>query len=238
MRASNIKVVGFFGQSGAGKTTTIRNVSTVIDGKLVLPNTGIIRYLFQKNDYYVSPAELLARYESDIAKLKGQEKNAKIDEVYEKYVRSQLQLLNDFSTEVFLFCREPAAKESILLVDRSPIDFYVLTLCGIDWLKKALGRGPNATVKHFIELTRKTAEINTKNFFDAIIVTYPWETQTDRALIDGVRDQYLSPEYVGKNWYGKMNDIKLTNTKVFSIQGSVIDLIERAKLVESYIGEI
>lgn len=235
-RNKNLKVVGFFGQSGAGKTTIIRNVRSPINGNVITQNTGIIRYLFQKNDYYLNPVELLKKNLPLLADMKKNEKNAKIDEIYEKYIRSQLQLLNDFSTEVYIATQEEYYQPTVMLIDRSPIDFYALTVCGIEYLRKELGRPLNDHCKKFIELTRKTAEVNSKNFFDAIIVTQPWkETNINKELADGVRDQYLTDFYIGDNWYGRIKDIQLTNSKVFSIESSITDLSRRAEIVEAHL---
>ena len=235
----NLQIVGFFGQSGAGKTTIIRNITPKVNGKMVLQNTGIIRYLFQKNDYYTNPIELYKKNEPLISEMKPNEKAAKIDETYEKYIRSQFQLLNDFSTEVFLSYREKCVNKSILLVDRSPLDFYALTVSGLEFLKSKLNRKLNTQCKLLLDLLKKTAELNTKNFFDAIIITKPWQeiAKVDE-LEDGVRDQYLSEWYVGDNWYNTMDDISIDGVKQFVIGENIKNLKSRAELVELYISEI
>ena len=236
----NLKIVGFFGQSGAGKTTIIRNVRTPINGQRIAQNTGIIRYLFQKNsNSYTNPVELLRKYSKELEEMKPTEKRAKIDEIYEKYVRSQLQLLNDFSTEVFLATQYTYTTPTILLIDRSPVDFYALTICGLNYLKDKLGRPFNDQCKMFVEFTRKTAEINTQNFFDAITITNPWKaSDINKELNDGVRDQYLTEFYTEKNWYGNLDDIDTTSVKLFSIDGSVTDLNRRAEIVETQLVEV
>ena len=235
----NLQIVGFFGQSGAGKTTIIRNTMPVVNGKTVLQNTGIIRYLFQKNDYYTNPIDLFKKNEMIINDAKPQEKIAKIDEIYEKYIRSQFQLLNDFSTEVFLASRDKYATKSILLVDRSPLDFYALTIGGLSFLKSKLNRKLNPQCKVLLDLLKKTAETNTKNFFDAIIVTKPWQDipKVDE-LEDGVRDQYLSEWYVGDNWYNTLSDVSIGDVKQFEIAENIKNLKSRAELAELYISEI
>lgn len=235
----NLQVIGFFGQSGAGKTTIIRNISPKVNDKMILQNTGIIRYLFQKNDYYTNPVELYKKNEQAISEMKSQEKALKIDEIYEKYIRSQFQLLNDFSTEVFLSYREKYATKSVLMVDRSPIDFYALTVAGLEFLKSKLNRKLNNQCKLLLDLLRKTAETNTKNFFDAIIVTKPWQ-EIDKVddLEDGVRDQYLSEWYVGDNWYNTIKDVSLGDVKQFEIGENIKNLKSRAELVELYVTRI
>jgi len=236
---NKVKVVGFFGQSGAGKTTIIRNVKSPINGNLVMQNTGIIRYLFQRNDNYTSPVELLQKYSHDLKVMKPVEKSAKIDEIYEKYIRSQFQLLNDFSTEVYLGTRDDNNnKNSFLLIDRSPIDFYTLTVCGVNYLKEQLGKKHNEQCQRLIELVRTTAENNTRNFFDVIMVTEPWKAEGGREFRDGVRDQYLGEHYAGENWYKCANDINLEGIPQFIIEEKVTDLYKRAEIVEMYLREV
>jgi hypothetical protein len=232
----NLQVVGFFGQSGAGKTTIIRNVTTPVNGKIILQNTGIIRYLFQKNDYYVNAVDLYTRIESTLSEMKPQEKNSKIDETYEKYIRSQFQLLNDFSTEIFLAYRENYVDKSILLVDRSPIDFYAITIGGLTFLQSKLNKPLSAHSALLLDLLKKTAETNTKNFFDAVIVTKPWQIiEKMSELEDGIRDQYLSEWYTGENWYSRLDDVNIDGVKTFEISESVKNLKSRAELVELYV---
>ena len=238
-KSDKVKIVGFFGQSGAGKTTIIRNVKGPINGNLVMQNTGIIRYLFQRNDSYTSPVELLQKYKDDLANMKPNEKSAKIDEIYEKYIRSQFQLLNDFSTEVYLGARpENYTQNNFLLIDRSPIDFYTLTVCGVNYLKEKLGKKHNANCQKLIELVRKTAETNTRNFFDIIAVTKPWKSEGGREFKDGVRDQYLGEHYAGDNWYSTLDDINLDGIPQFTIDEKVTDLFRRAEIVELCLQEV
>lgn len=238
-RSDKVKVVGFFGQSGAGKTTIIRNVKGPINGHVILQNTGIIRYLFQRNDNYTSPVELMQKYGQELQTMKPAEKSAKIDEIYEKYIRSQFQLLNDFSTEVYMAVRdENYSVNSFLLIDRSPIDFYTLTVCGVNYLKEKLGKKHNAHCQKLIELVRKTAEVNTRNFFDIIAVIKPWKAEGGREFKDGVRDQYLDEHYAGDNWYNKINDINLENIPQFTIDEKITDLFKRAEIVELCLQEV
>ena len=239
VKSNKVKVVGFFGQSGAGKTTIIRNVKGPINGSLVMQNTGIIRYLFQRNDNYTSPVELLQKYDTDLKTMKPAEKSAKIDEIYEKYIRSQFQLLNDFSTEVYYGTRDDNySKDSFLLIDRSPIDFYTLTVCGVDYLREKLGKKHNAQCQRLIELVRDTAETNTRNFFDVIMITEPWKAEGGREFKDGIRDQYLGEHYAGENWYSRADDINLEGIPQFTIDEKVTDLIKRAEIVELYLQEV
>lgn len=240
IKSDKVKIVGFFGQSGAGKTTIIRNVKGPINGNLVMQNTGIIRYLFQRNDGYTSPVELLNKYDSFFKGDASQkEKNSKIDEIYEKYIRSQFQLLNDFSTEVYIGAREENyTKNSFLLIDRSPLDFYTLTVCGVNYLKEKLGKKHNSTCQHLIDLVRKTAEDNTRNFFDAIVVTKPWKSTNSKEFKDGVRDQYLHSAYTDENWYNKADDINLDGIPTFTIKEEITDLFKRAEVVELCLQEV
>lgn len=230
-RNENLKIIGFFGQSGAGKTTIIRNVRGPINGQRISPCTGIIRYLFNKN-VYLNPVDLLQKYDKDLSELKGNERNSKIDEIYEKYIKSQMQLLNDFSTEVFLSTQHKLHKPTILLTDRSPIDFYAITVGGMNYLKSELGKVPNDHCQFLINLCKQTAETNTKNFYNAIFVTYPWKDQGINKLKDGVRDQYLTEFYTGDNWYQIIKDVDIEGVKLFDINGDITDLIKRAKVVE------
>jgi len=237
-RNKNLKVVGFFGQSGSGKTTIIRNVSKKINGNVVYQNTGIIRYLFGKGNY-TNPKLLIDRNTVRISKIEDKkEKNKEIDKIYEEYIRSQFQLLNDWSTEIYTATTEQYSSPSILLVDRSPIDFYALTLCGMKELKEAFGKKLNDMCELLLRLVKKTAEFNTNNFINAIFVTKPWKTSDINNLKDGVRDQYLLDTYTGDNWYPKYNDINLDETKTFTIDENVTDLQERAELVNKCLEEI
>ena len=235
----NLKLIGFFGQSGAGKTTIIRNVKDSINGYTVIPSTGITRYLFGKNPRsYSSPNDILNRYGRDIDDLKPQERSARIDEMYEKYIRSQMQLLNDYSTEVFNQLRDVYPTKTIILVDRSPIDYYAITYCGVSYLKSILKQELNPICVKLLEICKNTTEVNTKNLFDYICVTYPWKTTESSTLNDGVRDQYLSEFYVGDNWYNVMNNVNIGNIPTFSIDDSITDLLQRAKVVDSFISKI
>jgi hypothetical protein len=235
-----VKLVGFFGQSGAGKTTIIRNLSSM-DGRTVLANTGITRSLRTKNpNTYFEPLELLNKYGRDIDSMKPNEKNAKIDEIYEKYIRGQMQLLNDYSTEIFQDTRDEYKSATVLVYDRSPLDFYTVTECGVAYLKSVLNKDLNDVCKHLLLLCKKTAEINTKNFFDAIFVTYPWVSPELKreSLVDGVRDHYLSEFYVGENWYGIINKVNIKPVKIFTIESDVTDLMKRANIVNKKLMEV
>lgn len=228
---TKLKIVGFFGQSGAGKTTIIRNVRGPINGHRISPSTGIIRYLFNKNSY-LNPVDLLQNYRSDLETANPKELNAKIDEIYEKYIRSQMQLLNDFSTEVFLSTQDNQLSPSILLTDRSPIDFYAITVGGMNYLQSELNKVPNDHCTFLISVCKKIAETNTKNFYNSIFVTYPWNDQGINNLKDGIRDQYLTEFYTGDNWYNIINDVDIGDVKLFAIDGNITDLIKRANVVE------
>jgi len=231
-RNENLKIVGFFGQSGAGKTTIIRNVDKKVNGQIVLQNTGIIRYLFKKNNNYKNPVDIISKKDSIPPE--------KINElVYEKYIRSQMQLLNDWSTEMFLSTLEHYLTPSILLLDRSPVDFYVITLGGLKVLTKEFGVELNSDNQHLLEINRKIAEDNTNNFFDAVFITKPWNNGNINTLCDGVRDQYLAEEYTGENWYSHYKDVNLIHeVKSFVIGEDVTDLQKRAKFVSAKLTEV
>jgi len=131
-RNPNLKIVGLFGQSGAGKTTVIRNVPTPINGYRVAPCTGIIRLLFtinntQHHKTYYSPMEILRMYERDLNTLKDKELQSMIDTIYEKYLRSQIKLLNDFTSEVLLLTQDKYNKPAILMTDIMLLPLVVLT---------------------------------------------------------------------------------------------------------------
>lgn len=242
-RNENLKIVGFFGQSGAGKTTIIRNVRGPIKGQRIAPCTGIIRYLFSKNNSggkktYINPDEILEKYKNDLDTLKVKERNAKIDEIYEKYIKSQMQLLNDFSTEVFLSTQEDHSNPTVLLTDRSPIDFYAITVCGMKYLQAELKKTPNDHCKFLINLCKETAEKNTKNFFKSIFITYPWKDQGINKLKDGIRDQYLTEFYTGENWYNIIKEVDIEGVKLFDINGEITDLLKRAEVVEEGLLEV
>ena len=235
----NMKVVGFFGQSGSGKTTIIRNVDKRINGHIVVQNTGIIRYLFKKNNYYKNPLSIIADEQKAIDATPPEERDDKIASVYEIYIRSQIRLLNDWSTEVYIATKEKCAKPTILLLDRSPIDFYVITICGIQLLIDAFGKELDSNAKYFIRLNKKIAEDNTNNFFDSIFITKPWSSSNINTLRDGIRDQYLSDNYTGDNWYSHYDTMEIkSDIKKFIIEESVTDLYKRAKFVSEKLKEI
>jgi ABC-type dipeptide/oligopeptide/nickel transport system ATPase component len=237
-RNSNLKIVGFFGQSGSGKTTIIRNVDKKVNDQVIFQNTGIIRYLFKKNDYYLNPQGLVDENLERVNALKNGEKNAEIDIIYEKYIRSQFQLLNDWSTEIYMSTMESYSSPCILLVDRSPVDFYSLTICGMKYLQEVFKKKMNQFCTYLISLIRQTAEDNANNFLNAIFITKPWKTSDINNLKDGIRDQYLTDDYVGENWYSNFEDVNLTETKTFSIEEDIIELDARAKFVNKKLEEI
>jgi ABC-type dipeptide/oligopeptide/nickel transport system ATPase component len=226
------KIIGFFGQSGSGKTTVIRSLPTIIDKLPTLQYTGIIRSLFQNNpDRYTNPEKLLLENKEELDKLPKKDKNAKIQEIYEKYTRSQLQLLNDYSTEVFNVVREPQIVPSIVLFDRSPVDFYVLTLCGLEYLKNKLDNTKiNNVCEYYLNIIKKTAEHNSNFLFDNIITIHPWNENTEQ-MLDGVRDQYLTDFYTGDNWYENFKEIKLNKVSVYNINKENLT-------IDSRVGEI
>jgi len=238
-RNKNLKIVGFFGQSGSGKTTIIRNVDKRINNQSIIQNTGLIRYLFNKNSY-TDPLNIIAENKQEIYRIESpEERNEKIFSVYDKYIRSQMQLLNDWSTEVYLLTLEEYPEPSILLFDRSPIDFYAITVCGIKTIIEEFGKKLSPMNEHFMKLNRQIAEDNTNNFFNAIFVTKPWESSNINTLRDGIRDQYLSDKYTGDIWYKQYDNIKLIkDIKTFIIGEDVIDLGERYKIVNEKLTEI
>lgn len=236
----NLKIIGFFGQSGSGKTTIIRNVAKTIGDQYVLQNTGIIRYLFKKNSKsYTDPQKMIKKNADLLESVTNKDdKKHKIDAIYEDYIRSQFRLLNDWSTEIYEATTETHHYPSILLVDRSPIDFYVLTICGMKVLTNYFKKEPNDACKWLIYLIKKTAEDNTNNFLNAVFVTKPWKSSDINKLKDGIRDQYLQDEYTDKNWYSRFKDVKLTETQKFEISDKITDLKERATLVEEKLSEL
>jgi len=239
-RNKNLKIVGFFGQSGSGKTTIIRNVDKRVNNQMIIQNTGIIRYLFNKNNSYKNPVNIITDNKQELADIKStQERDAKISVIYENYIRSQMQLLNDWSTEVYLLTQEIYTEPSILLFDRSPIDFYAITVCGLKVLKDEFEKELDPMNEYFLRLNKQIAEDNTNNFFNAIFVTKPWSNNNINTLRDGIRDQYLSDKYTGDIWYDQYKDMKIKEEiKTFTIEADVIDLYKRAKLVSEKLLEI
>lgn len=212
-------VIGFFGQSGAGKTTIIKNFPNVIGKKYILRDTNIIRSLFQRNpNKYTNPNEILSCHTD----------NNEIQHLYERYIRSQFQLLNDFSTELFELIRDKDKRnfDSIILCDRTPVDFFVLTVCGLNFLKSNFNKDLNSFNTHLLSLLKNTAEHNANFLLDLIVVTHPWNNVSDK-LLDGVRDQYLTDFYTGDSWYGKFGDIVKNRTKVYTIDSDVKTLDDR-----------
>ena len=238
-RNKNLKIVGFFGQSGSGKTTIIRNMDKKIGNNVIYQNVMIIRYLFSKGTYH-NPEELISNNFNRISKIENiTEKNKEIDAIYEKYIRSQFQLLNDWSTEIFLATQEQYSTLSILLVDRSPIDFYVLTLCGLKVLKEKFEKkNMNEICEILLKLIKQTAKDNSDNFINAIFITKPWNASDINKLKDGVRDQYLTENYTGNSWYDKYSDVDIKNTMTFNISENVKSLRDRVKIVTKCLEEI
>jgi hypothetical protein len=234
---SNVKCIGYFGQSGAGKSTIIRFTSPTVGEYSLISYTNIIRSLYTKNpDTYKSPKDILEMIEYHI---NSSPSNGKIQQAYEKYIRSQFQLLNDYSTEVFLYRREKLNEKAILQFDRSPIDFYTVTVCGVEYLQSKFGGAElSKQNKHLLSLCKTTAENNTKNFFNGIYVTYPWTSNDSETLRDGVRDLYLSEYYTGDKWYGRIKELDLEGVKFYDLKSDVTDLHERAEIVNKTVLEL
>ena len=225
--------IGLFGESGAGKTTIIKNLPSILHGKPVFQKTGIIRYLFQINSKkYTNPDKLLLENSQDLANCQGlEERYVRIQWMYETYLKSQLQLLNDFSTEVYNTLRDPQIVTSYLVFDRSPVDFYALTVCGINYLKNKLGGVEvDSSIVRYVEYIKKTAQHNSNLLFDKIITVPAWNSSS-KTLEDGVRDQYLTEFYTGDNWYGRINDVLLRNKTVYNLNASHIKLENRVSEV-------
>ena len=236
-KRNNVKLVCLFGESGSGKTTTIRNTKEYINGFKVVPNTGIIRFLFDKNAYYASPVSLINKLWNHTAEMTPIEKQNRIDEIYEKYVKSQFQLLNDWSTEMLETFRAQYAEKTAIVFDRSPMDFYVLTICGLEYLKEILQSDYNDTCKRYIEMIKKVTAYNTETFIDAIIITEPWTDKNTNIMNDGIRDHYLNPAYRGSNWYDKFQNIDIS-IKTYNINSSVTSLMQRASMVNDFLSEV
>lgn len=236
VKDTNLKIVGFFGQSGAGKTTIIKSVAEKSGGRKVIRNTGVIRYLFSKNpNAYKSPQDFIAQRDSIMAEANP---GSQIATMQERYIKSQLQLMNDFSTEVFNSARADYSVPSVMLFDRCPLDFHALTECGMNHLISVFGGKVNRNHAYFLEREKETAVYNTKHFFDAIFVVKPWADGSINGLSDGVRDQYLNPFYTGNNWYSKLEGIDVGPTKIFFIDENITSLEARARFVESKLKEI
>ncbi len=232
----NLTVVGFFGQSGAGKSTVIRSIPSDVAGKTIIRKTDIIRSLFAENpNQYRNPMEFINQKDSIMAEPNP---GSLIAQMYDKYIRSQFQLMNDFSTEVFEAVRTDYPTKSFMLFDRCPLDFYALTECGLSRLMSEFGGKFNKNHILFRELAKKTAIENTKKFFDVIFVVKPWIPENINTLSDGIRDQYLGEHYTGDNWYSKISGIDLGNTKVFYVDESITTIEERINLVKTTLGRI
>ena len=236
VKDENLTVVGFFGQSGAGKSTVIRSIPGEINGKAVIRKTDIIRSLFAENpNQYKNPMEFISQ-KADI--MAEPNPGSLIAQMYDRYIRSQFQLMNDFSSEVFDAVRQNYPAKSIMLFDRCPLDFFALTECGLSRLMEDFGGKFNKNHNLFRDLAKKTATENTKKFFDVIFVVKPWLSENINTLSDGVRDQYLSGHYTGDNWYAKIEGFDLGNTKVFYVDESITSIEERAKFVTAALSRI
>ena len=225
------KMIGLFGQSGAGKTSIIKNLPDEFNKIPLVKNIGIIRKLFQNNpDKYSNPEGLLKEFKQQI---KDYEVTFIFQEIAFKYIKSQLNLLNDFSAECYSNYRELRTIPSIILFDRSPVDFYILTLCGLEFImdnlniKGDLKANLNNQNLTFLDFIRDTSIHNTNLMFDTIITVLPWSDSMNE-LQDGVRDQYLASKYTGDNWYYKANNIVFNNTKQFCIPEHITALDARS----------
>lgn len=221
--------IGFYGQSGSGKTSLIKNLPGIVEGRATLQNTGIIRSLFEKNSgKYQNPNELI-----NLVQNKEMSKIHALD----RYVRSQFQLLNDFSTEVFSINMDGCVVPAIMLYDRTPLDFYTLTLCGLEYMLNTfeLKKLPR-DVSYMLNLMKDTTEHNTRLLLDQVIVVHPWNSNNSN-LMDGVRDQYLTDYYVGNNWYNKINETS-HGVNVHTIPVEMTDLNSRVLSVTKVLKNI
>lgn len=235
IKDENLTVVGFFGQSGAGKSTVIRSIPSLVGGKCVIKKTDVIRSLFSQNpNGYRNPQEFISQKDEMLSKANP---GSLIAEMYMKYIRSQFQLMNDFSTEVFEAVRQDYPSKSIMLFDRCPMDFQVLTECGLNRLHEDFGGKYNSNHNLFRDLIKKTSIENTKKFFDVIFVVKPWLTENINNLNDGVRDQYLGNHFTGDNWYGRLNGIDFENTKVYYIDETMNTIESRVNFVVNTLGK-
>jgi hypothetical protein len=244
-RNPNLKIIGYCGQSGAGKTTTIKfvgehkkeNKSTIeCEGKRILGkydilyNTGLIRSLMTENQYTTNPVDII-NDNLDYNSLSPFDKRDRAGAMYKKFIYSQRQLLNDWSTEVYNMTTDTYYTPTIMQIDRSPIDFYILSVGGLNYLKNRLEIDWDDEVESVLQSIKNIATTNTNNFFNHIVVTYPWTTieKNAKKLLDGVRDKYLTDEYVGDNWYGRIADIKLKDEiKFIEIPSDIVSLEDRA----------
>lgn len=227
----NIKSIGMFGQSGAGKTTILRHVSTKIGEYEIVPCIGIVRYLYQKNDRYLSPQNVITKFYHPTPN--------QMTELVEEYVRSQFQLMNDYSTEMYLLRKEYLSKptKSILVFDKSPIDFYANIVCGLSAIRKEFDVEINNDTNKLISLAKTTAEKNSKTLMDAVIITHPWSSTDEGISKDGLRDHYMSDEFTGDNWYGIVDTLNLS-TDTFAIGKSSQTLESRVKEVVDVISTL
>ena len=219
-----VKVVGFYGQSGAGKTTIIRNVPDEINEVAVTKNTGILKYLYGKNNYYVHPNDCVDSYYQETKNSPDANKTDIANSIIEKYIRSSFQLLNDFSTEIYMLNKEfTDTSAGVILVDSSPIDYYAMLMCGVRMLKDEFGVNElSYDMNHLIELAKKTALTTTENFFDYVVITRPWQERGAKVMNTRIRDQYMGDYFIGRNWYEKIEDFEFKSTKTVTLRESEI----------------
>jgi hypothetical protein len=233
-KRNDLKVVGLFGQSGSGKTTAIKAAAGLSNGWNLLPYTGTIRHLFIKNASYVEPHKLIEKAPEILA----QNSPEKIDAIYEDYARSQRQLLCDFDSEVFKECFQgKTVGRTVLLVDRSPFDFYVLTLCGLDDLKATYKKDFGPAVLDIVKSIKTIAERDSENFFDAIIVSHAWTDDHSRT-VDGVRDYYLSEFYTGTPWYSRLDDVEFRKTKKYNLNKELNSIDSRVVDIKKIVADL
>ena len=230
----NIITVGFFGQSGAGKSTVIKSIPSKIGQNPVMKRLDIIRMLFANNpNRYSNPMEFIKNKE---VIMNEPNPGSSIAHMYDKYIKSQRQLMNDFSTEVYETTKLSYPTKTYMFFDRCPLDFYTLTECGLTRIQQEFGGKFNKNHNFDRENIKTTAIMNTDNFFDYVFIIEPWLDKNTNELNDGVRDQYLSDHYTGENWYGKIKGIKTEKTKFFHIDSSINTIDERVRYVTNVLG--
>lgn len=220
------KLVGFFGQSGCGKTTLINS----FDGRFfnnhqikVVPN--VIRTLLKRNTYYF-PNHIIEMIDNgeDIS-----------DSIF-KYLDSQYRLQKDSYDYVNKYV-ESSDDNTIIITDRSPIDYMAITKGSIEYFsKKGYVFNTNSDTDLCMKVRKYDGVVQETNnllsSYNSVVVVYPHNDNID--LSDGVRDLFLGDEWTGDNWYEKCDVVDYSKYKHIR----ETDLDQRKLILEQYFDEI
>lgn len=200
MNDKNNIIVGMFGQSGSGKTSIITNLRPdIFDRKLVImPN--MIRKTFESDDLNI-PIIAPNKAKDEINRYKNHIDFDFIEmSMIKSYIASQITLILRYFSNVKNAINE--YDNTILVSDRSPLDFYAYTCCAINWISDG-----KYTINEFngmglVQIIETTIE----ELYDLVIYVKPHNGEVDSVDMDA-RNIGLYKEFTGKNWYDKSLDV-------------------------------